>query len=282
MRLAPWSPLPLSGDHGHTPFAHLGSHEKEEKTIFHITWSRPRAKSLSKTSAKVPIRVRHPWITFRENRGIRQEQTASGTLVFYSHSNRHNNIELPSVESYIDKLKRLPSEYQPVVICLHMHDVAKNLHLDLAKYGLPIITLGETSSQYFVERFYDMVKRFKFATSSTGGSELLYCEELGVKYFIIGEEPTETDASGQIVKNSEEYLTYQPMSMNIEEAKAALFRQFPPTETQEKLIFVSDLLGLDCPRRASAATLWMVLLIESAFNPIKVAKHILGSILRRP
>ena len=34
-----------------------------------------------------------------------------------------------------------------------------------------------------------MISRFNFATSNRGGSELFYCEELGVKFFLKGKKP---------------------------------------------------------------------------------------------
>ncbi len=93
----------------------------------------------------------------------------------------------------------------------------------------------------FVDRFYDLASNFKFATSSHGGSELYYCHELGLKFFIKGLPPHYVnEEDGNYPKG-----TLELDADVLEVEKYDLFRPFPPTESADKDRFISNALGLD-------------------------------------
>lgn len=184
-------PLPFYGDHGVCLNSYFEPHEAKSKCKHHVTWFDERYNSLCSDDShnKSIIHMPHPWVKYRHMKDIQLDSDRKGTLVFYAHTN--NGIEMVDYDDddYFAKLSRLPDEFHPITICIHQHDIKKGTHLKLRKYGLSIITFGLTSSIYFVDRFYDVVTKFKYATSSFGGSELYYCHELGLKYFILGKEP---------------------------------------------------------------------------------------------
>ena len=41
----------------------------------------------------------------------------------------------------------------------------------------------------FIERFYEIIRKFKYATSDIVGSYLYYAVEMGIPFFIYGEHP---------------------------------------------------------------------------------------------
>jgi hypothetical protein len=156
---------------------------------------------------------------------------------------------------------------------MHKHDIEKGYHQQLRKYGLPIITAGETSSPYFVERFYSMISRFNCATSNMGGSELFYCEELGVKYFIMGKKP--------MLINFADIQTPKGMVVPIDVIDAAagirkdeLFCPFPPDASEEKVKFVDHVLGLDLDIKSSRAQLRNYLFSEYFRHLPEIAMNI--------
>jgi len=254
-----WVPLPIYGDHGVALSGQLSPHEIEAKPKVFVTWFKDRAESLAKEKQKDILRIPHPWITFRRKYGFEKFPSAKGTLVFYAHSNSGIEIVDHDWDGYFSELKNLPDEYHPLVICMHRHDVEKGYHRHIRKYELPIISAGETSSPYFVERFYDIISRFQFATSNSGGSELFYCEELGVRYFIYGEKPVYINQG----HDQNPFGVLKPQN-NLDretgEKKRRLFGQFPPKSNFEKDGFVREILGLDVDEKLAKAQLKQALL----------------------
>ena len=242
--LPSWAPLPLYGDHGACTKGELASHELKAKPRMHLTWYKDRAEFNQGLSEKSVVRVPHPWVTYRRRHGITKAAQAKGTLIFYAHSN--NGIEILDYDwdGYFKELQQLPDAFHPLVVCMHRHDVEKSYHLKIRRFGFPIVSAGESSSPYFVDRFYDLVSQFEYATSNSGGSELFYCEEMGVKYFLKGDEPVRTNLShpeapiGPLVARD-------AIAARTGLRKRNLFASFPPYPSQEKAKFVADVLASD-------------------------------------
>jgi hypothetical protein len=261
LELPAWAPLPLYGDHGVTYSGSLETHEEEAKPKHHLTWFKDRSENIPKYSRKKVIRIPHPWITYRKKYGIKKKENACGTIIFYAHSVKNIEIIDYNWDKYFEYLQGLPKEYHPLVICMHRHDIEKGYHLNIRKYNIPIISAGETSSPYFVDRFYDIISRMRFATSNVGGSELFYCEELGVEYFIYGDKPTYFNfAHPESPLGVGKPLNTVDEIAQVKQRK--LFSQFPPKPNAEKQNFVMTVLGLDVNSDAAKKMLRTALIKE--------------------
>jgi len=263
--LKSWYPLPIIGDHGVDLSGVLGLSESRINTASYVTWDLDRSKSLKKRSEKRIIRIPHPWITFRRRNRLSKKNSARGTVIFLSHSTVGKDFVDYDYDKYFSELVSLPEEYHPLVICMHMHDINKKYHLNFRKYGIPIVTAGDTSSPYFIERFYSIISRFNFATSNTGGSELFYCEEFGVRYFIKGEAPVYVNHSDSGLPLGE--VKYRDHVERIsDQRKRSLFSEFPPRGGNEKKEFVKSVLGLDVNEEVARC------LFKSALN-VELRRH---------
>jgi hypothetical protein len=261
LNLPSWIPLPLYGDHGVNCRGELDSHELTSKPKVYLTWFKGRAENLAERKEKNVLRITHPWISYRRKYDLKKKNDACGTLIFLSHSN--DGIEITNYDwgSYFDELKKLPDEYQPLLVCMHRHDVSKGYHKAIRKYNIPIVSAGETSSPYFIDRFYDVLSNFKYATSNTGGSELFYCEEFGVKYFIAGKNPAFLNNGDYRLPEGEDELESQMQDAAVAK-KRELFCRFPPVPNVHKVEFVRDVLGLDVNIEESRYQLKKYLIIE--------------------
>lgn len=278
--LPSWAPLPIYGDHGVALSGILSPHEIKAKPKVFITWFKDRAESLAKEKQKKDIlHIPHPWIPFRKKYKIEKLPDAKGTLVFYSHTNTGIEIVEYDWDQYFSGLKNLPDEYHPLIICMHRHDVEKGYHRHIRKYGLPIISAGETSSPYFVERFYDIVSKFAFATSNSGGSEVFYCEELGLSYFIFGEPPKYFNFSSSELPIGK-MIPRDTVSIKSNELKNELFRQFPPKKSKEKDDFVNRVLGVDMNLEKNKKTLKQLYYREILRHAHSVAINLFITILK--
>ena len=259
-----WIPLPLYGDHGINLSGQFSPHEVNSKPKFFLTWFKERAESLARFGSKIIIRIPHPWISFRRKYNIKKSPSARGTLVFYSHSNTGIEIVNYNWEEYFSEIKALKEEYHPLVICMSAHDIRSGIHKRIRDYSLPVVSVGDISSPYFSERFYNIVSNFRYATSNSGGSELFYCEELGVKYFILGKPPVYYNFSHD--QNPYGFLKYVDLCQeNSDLKKIELFSELPPLESIAKANFVSKVLGLDVDAN-SAKKMIMPLLIKEYFR----------------
>jgi hypothetical protein len=243
LNLPSWLPLPFNGDHGVCESGILSSDEIVTKTNVFLTWTKERYEVLKKKYKKKILHVPHPWITFRRIYNLKKNKNSKGTLIFLAHSTFGVETTKYNYDKYFAELKTLPTNYHPLVICMHYQDIKKNYHLNYSKYNLPIISIGDWNSHYFVERFYSMISKFNFATSNFGGSELFFCEEFGVKYFIKGDPINFINFYNKGLPIGEINLDETGKEQNTK--KLVLFKQFPPKKSRAKREFIDSVLGLD-------------------------------------
>lgn len=227
-----WLPIPVASDHGVALRKQLEPHEEENFSRTHLTWSKWRTKA---DTSKNVVRVLHPLVAFRRMAGVEKRSGARGTLAFIPHTTLVDDYAPYDWKKYFGQIEKLPLGLRPRAICIHKTDVRKGLHVFLRQFGLPIFSVGNGSNQNYAARFYDLISRFENATSSSVGSQLWYCEELGVRYFLYGEEPVSItdsvlvgDREGVDQKKSmlsELYSEIPPRSSSAKQAEieAALF-----------------------------------------------------------
>ncbi|ASP46639.1 hypothetical protein [Cognaticolwellia beringensis] len=246
----PWYlPIPLYGDHGVCLLSYFEPHEEKNGASYHFSWFTKRVSSLKNNEGnKSIIHITHPWVLYRRKKELNLEDKSEGTIVFYTHTN--DGIELDNFDDdkYFNELSALPAEFHPIRICLHQHDINKGYHKRLRKYGFPILTFGLTTSPFFVDRFYDVLTKTKYATSAHGGSDLFYCHELGVKYFILGKEPKLTNIGHKEKPLGELYTSSCNLYRSTEDIKRKLFSVSEINNIeldQDRDKFVREVLGLD-------------------------------------
>jgi hypothetical protein len=204
----------------------------------YLTWSSWREKPAKSVKIDV-LRVPHPWTLYRRKNNIIPKPDATGTMVFISHTLPSTSRHHFDFDKYVETLISLPSEFQPISLCLQMHDIKKGLHLDLEKYGLPIFSAGNSSSSLFVDRFYDLVGRHKFCTSNVIGSQLFYSEELGVPYFLLGAETVSLEEDGRQVSY------YHLWDKDLVLKTKNLFNFENLGRSERKVDFLNQTLGID-------------------------------------
>ncbi|RYE51079.1 MAG: hypothetical protein EOP48_18735, partial [Sphingobacteriales bacterium] len=129
-----------------------------------------------------------PFVFYRRSHNIQKLKNAKGTIVYPIHTMPELEDDL-NFELYIQKLKSLPKQYQPVSVSLHYHDLNKGRHKMFLEAGLRVFTAGNPYDYKFTERFYSILQRFKYASSNCIGTALLYAVEMGVPFFLLGDRP---------------------------------------------------------------------------------------------
>ncbi len=179
-----WLPLRVHTDHG--PREQTPSYTDLESTasvqMFHSPNSVEHWKKLSDKPCYCYF---SPFVYYRRTNEIYLDEKRKGTIAFPAHTTPVID-DVSDILNYINDLNNLPEPFQPVSICLHMHDINKGLHKKFLAAGFPVYTAGHASDYNFIERFYSIIKQFKYATSNTFGSYVFYCVELGIPFSITG------------------------------------------------------------------------------------------------
>ena len=273
-----WLPLPVYSDHFADPEGQLFKHEINNKAKYHLCFWSGRYNSILAQQKKIPIRVQHPWITYRRSIGIEQSTKAAGCLVFVPHS--VPGIRILDFDNKFQKFILTLQKYfnkSEIKLCVHMHDVKNNLHVYLRKFNLPIFSLGDTSSSLFVDRFYQLVRHFRAGSSPISGSQLYYCAELGLDYYLEGEEFTFQNDSqfdypfGKIEDSKERKLALEMDDM--------LFRERAKTKADAKK-WINDVLGVDQPDTMKPNEMRKIFILETIRLAPQITLKILIYILR--
>ena len=272
-------PLNVFSDHYVGLFSQLFSFELESQVNVHFTWHPVKERRYKNLADKKVIRIIHPWVSYRRLRGITRSKIPKGTLVFFSHSTNYLKWEGHDTEVYFEKLRELPDKFQPVVLCLHMHDINTGVHKELRRHGFPIVTVGNTNSTNFVDCFYDLVKNYAYGTSPSYGSAVAYCVELGIPYFFLGETPRIINNGDKNLPHGEVPEYYDKYHEEYGNKAKELFRVPVDTVTDGQRAFVESLLGLD-----SQITRWQVswILWRELFCNWHAWRVVVGNVFVRP
>ena len=240
-----WLHLPFYSDHGYTPLRYLQSHELNNSSNIHVTFNQYRYEKIKDIKSKKIIYLTNPYVHYRRIKNFQQNENAKGTLVFYTHSLYKVDLKDYNLNHHLHDLNSLPDKYKPIVFMFHYNDIKKGNHLEILKRGYPILTAGNQYSwNYFIDRFYDIICHFKYATSNSGGSDLMYCTEMGLEYFILGKEPSHEYKGNN--KERKKYFAKRNKKLNeIDKKKRNLFHYESQAGKKEKHDFIKKCLGLN-------------------------------------
>ena len=259
-------PLCISSDHGVHWESRCWPNEVKNKYRTFFTWHKKKSGLMGKEHGKKSYHVPHPWVFYRRKYLPNTPANRRGTSVFYAHSNSTTTPLYENLDNYINDLKSLPEKFQPVVICLSFHDIQKGLHKELRKYGIPLVTAGTTASQKFVDRFYSLVYKFRFASSSNVGSHTFYIMEAGVPFFLFGPCPEYHIKGSAAVKDGKQDLRdYGDEDDILNLARFKELLSSPQDEvTPEQYALVTEYLGMDSKmtRLKASLILWRELFLH--------------------
>jgi hypothetical protein len=197
-----------------------------------------------KDKTLLPIGALFP--RYRHMHQIELKENRQGTIVFPSHS----TLQVDVVEGWTDyarRLKALPDEFHPLTVCLYWLDVLRGRHEIFQKAGFDVITMGHFSRQDFAHEFYTTVRKFKYASSNEYGSYLPYCVEMGLPFFIYGDQFVNQNISQNDFYPDGTFKYSDEMGLSAYEQVRILFAQpdTPPMVTAPQKRFVAHTLGLD-------------------------------------
>jgi len=185
-----WLPLYIYSDHGvdNLNIRKIPAHEINNNAYCMLCHSTEKRQAYTKVSQKHCYNIYSPFVFYRKNNKIKKSPNAKGTLVFPAHTTSVID-DMSNIEEYINQIKALPEEFHPICVCLHMHDIHKGQYELYIKNGISVYTAGHAQDFRFAQRFYNILKNFKYSTSNMIGSYTYYSVEMNIPFFIYGNKP---------------------------------------------------------------------------------------------
>ncbi|MBW4459619.1 MAG: FkbM family methyltransferase [Nodosilinea sp. WJT8-NPBG4] len=129
-----------------------------------------------------------PFVACRTLNQIEPDADAKGTVAFPVHSTHLIDVVI-DWEKYADDLLSLPTEYQPVTVCLYWKDLLAGRHTPFLKRGMAVVTTGHMADPDFATTFYSILRQHRYCSSNMVGSYTFYAVEMGIPFFIHGMPP---------------------------------------------------------------------------------------------
>jgi hypothetical protein len=236
-------PLLFDGDHGWSPLTEPSDHDLLSDKPLMLVLNRRRLQAWNEKSSIPAAILGAPFVHYRKLRQIEKDIAADGTVAFPAHATELMDAVF-DIDGYCKLLKSLPSEFHPITICLHPDDLTRKKDVIYKKYGFNIVTAGpkRVPGFEFVQKFYEILRSHKYATSNKVGSYSFYAVEMNIPFFILGEPPVIENSGDRFMPARYSILDY-PMSV----FAAAMFPGPTQVISEEQKKFVEDELGVhDC------------------------------------
>lgn len=186
LKIPKFFPLYVELDHGvglnDTP------NQCQLKTSYPILVTREaQKKELSKHGKKSYV-TGSTFVHYRKLNKIEMAENAIGTICFPVHSTHLIDVVF-DWEKYSEELLKLPQHFHPITVCVYWADLLKNRHKPFLNKKFNVVTAGHMADPDFTYNFYDILRRHKYGTSNQISSCTFYCVEMGLAFFLYGDEP---------------------------------------------------------------------------------------------
>lgn len=229
--------------HGWDPIPKPDPYDAQTDKPLMLVWNKTRLKIWNEGSSIPAAIVGAPFVHYRKLRKIEKDLDAKGTVAFPAHSQPTIDAVF-DINAYCEQLKSLPIEFHPITICLHLHDLERKKDVIYKKHGFNVVSAGPiwVLGFEFVEKFYEILRSHRYATSNQVGSYSFYAVEMGIPFFIFGESAYLENSGEPLMPAKFSYTDY-PTGV----FATNLFQGPTQVISEEQKKFVEDELGVhDC------------------------------------
>lgn len=201
-----------------------------------LYFSRSQVSKFTRLSSKRCYCVMSPYVFYRRLKRINKDANANGTVAFLAHSTPYIDDRM-DFNKYALELLQLPSKFHPITVCLHYNDVNKGIHRHFLNLGLNVVTAGSPYDDAFVERFYSILRGFRYSTSNGFGSYLFYSVEMNIPFFFYGSPPEHFETQTKRKNEFHDSDDFQKLRVR--------FSDLAKDITDDQRSFVENCLGIN-------------------------------------
>lgn len=237
-------PLAVYSDHSGPSFSDVPYlHEEETRAPIFLAHRKIKVENYKKNTKKSAYTLFSPSVFYRRSNKIEQSLDAKGTICFPVHSLPKSGFEF-NIDKYCEDLNKLPEQYHPIKISLHMHDINNDSFKKYEEFGFEVVTAGNTSDYRFVERLYDIIKQAKFITSNDVSTITFLAVEMRIPFFIYGDKNKTINISDKNFPSGELKQPKHKQYIFLKE-NLAISSKFEVLEYDKKLVYgVESALGI--------------------------------------
>ena len=233
-------PLPCRFEHGNTPLNGKPVNDLKKMKRLLLFYNKRRAEIWQKYSKKQAVIIGSPFVQYRRLKNICRVENPAGTIAYPLHSTQ-KEISVFDRQEYCEKLEQLPQEFRPIKICIHEHDFLRGFDKIYEKHGFEVVTAGVREEPDFVDKFYEILRQFKYATSNAFGSYLFYAVDMDIPFFIYGHKPSIKHLNKKGVSDS----TFDFIDLKCGDYIENLFNTYPNVKiTEEQRLAVEEEVGI--------------------------------------
>lgn len=267
-------PLNIYFSHGvsHHDFPALNEYQNNAPAMLYFS---PRlTKEYKKKSNKYCNTIISPNVFYRRKLKIEKNKNARGTMAFPCHTTPEID-DLTDYQEYCKHIRSLSEEFKPVSVCLHYHDINKGLHKVFMERGFEVVTAGNPFHPDFIERFYKIIKNFKYVTSNEIGSYAYYAVEMDIPFLLYGSPVQFLNVGDENIEKGK----YDSFRNSKQMAKAMkVLGNFKNDVTEEQKEFVERELGVyDSISRLQASIIlhstFLMYVMNKAKNRLRAYKQ---------
>lgn len=197
--LPPDAHLRFTSDHGVTHCL-KGFENHELRSPLHLTFQGHRYSQFveqglkrrfirrrkQRCAPKLVIRAEHPYINYWKHQPPKGPSHRAGTLVFMPHSiPEDRDYAVDGIDEFVDSVRKMPKEFQPVSLMIHYHDVRRGALDRLAGSGMRLLSAGNPMHPDFVDRLAEAVSHHRYVASTFVGTEAFLCHYLGARFALL-------------------------------------------------------------------------------------------------
>jgi len=153
--------------------------------VFSTRWIKKWRQS---RTGKIVIGLPNPFLLYKRKKRLSQAPDATGSVFFYAHSTA-NEIGITDKDELIRELQEIPADFGECLVAMHYVDMLRGEYKAFLTAGFKVFCAGHYSDPEFVNRFYDMLSRKKYALSNAVGSHYFYSVEHGLPFSYVGLSP---------------------------------------------------------------------------------------------
>jgi hypothetical protein len=236
-------PLPFFSDHGVIPSGVIDEEilnlPLRKKTL--LTFSKSIAIQQGSIFNLRVLGQIHPWILYKEKKGIRRLDSASTVIFFPLHTVEGYNVMGMDDEASVDLLSELGEPKPNIRVCLHWNDLNTPREEFFKVQGFQIISFGNPMSDMFIENFYKYAQNAKYAISESWTSGIAFLIDLGIPCQII---PRDVQIASLNALNQNVGFSNPEVKKDINQAEDLFSQLFAEVSVQQQR-FVQEHLGFE-------------------------------------
>jgi hypothetical protein len=187
---------------------------------------------------------------FKREHGAFPRRLRRGTLVFPDKSTLLMNTDFDRA-AFARRLRELPPEFQPVVVCVYWKDYLRGTHAPFQEAGLPLVSCGHLQDALFPFRLHDLCRRFRYACANDIAGSFVLSILSGCHFFHLPGGPVTMVKSGERRHHEQDPGLSKP-----DKAACLAAAPYPPSNPWRQRRLARRLAGVSHVRSRKVLRAW--------------------------